>query len=810
MESLFLDLRYGLRMLNRRRMVVVVAVTSLVVGIALPAVVFSLLNAVLLRPLPVRDPGSLAVLLEARKDSIAHNFSYPDYLDYQSAQHTFEAMTAYSKYDVTVRHETGSQVVAAELVSGNYFDLLGVAARAGRTLSPADDRPGAPPAAVVSEALWRQFAGSNGAFSSRMIRVNERDVTVVGVIAPPFRGLEVGRDVRVWMALHALPILDPRDASTLRQRTTSWLTVIGRLRDGVTLRAGAGELSSVDAALASRSGRQPRALTLVSGRQGDSRLPATAGGPLKLLFAAALLVLIVACANVSSLLLVRASERTHEIAVRTALGAGRARLARLVLVEAMWLAVIGAAIAMVAASWLAGLAAPLISSYGEPVTLDLSLDWRTLLFIASVAATATLFAGLAPLAGVLRTSRATSLSDGGRVASAGPATSRAHRVLLVGQFALSLTLVVAAILLARTVHNLGNLPTGFDMDHVVLASVEPAAAQLDARRALAYFAAAVGALEQHPGVRYAAVARVVPLGFGGSRTSISIPGHEPGTDEDMEINFNSISPSYFDALGIPIREGRAFTADDRAGRPRVVIVNQTMARRYWPRRSAVGGRVVLDPRQPPLEVVGVVPDVKYRVLREPERSSFYLPLAQAGAPRGVFHVRTEGDPRLLLADVRRVLAALNPSVPVTALRTLRDQAALNMNDERVAMLIGLSLGVAALLLAAVGLYGSISYMVGQRRRELGVRIALGATAADIRRAVLVQGLRISATGAVLGIALAFVLARALQPRLFGVSASDPLTLALSVAMLTAAALAASWAPARRAAKMDPLRALRTE
>jgi predicted lysophospholipase L1 biosynthesis ABC-type transport system permease subunit len=235
-----------------------------------------------------------------------------------------------------------------------------------------------------------------------------------------------------------------------------------------------------------------------------------------------------------------------------------------------------------------------------------------------------------------------------------------------------------------------------------------------------------------------------------------------------------------------------------------------MARRYWPRRSAVGGRVVLDPRQPPLEVVGVVPDVKYRVLREPERPSFYLPLAQAGAPRGVFHVRTEGDPRLLLADVRRVLAALNPSVPVTALRTLRDQAALNMNDERVAMLIGLSLGVAALLLAAVGLYGSISYMVGQRRRELGVRIALGATAADIRRAVLVQGLRVSATGAVLGIALALVLARALQPRLFGVSASDPLTLALSVAMLTAAALAASWAPARRAAKVDPLRALRTE
>jgi predicted permease len=278
----------------------------------------------------------------------------------------------------------------------------------------------------------------------------------------------------------------------------------------------------------------------------------------------------------------------------------------------------------------------------------------------------------------------------------------------------------------------------------------------------------------------------------------------------MEINFNTVSPSYFETLGITVREGRVFDADDRAGRPSVVIVNETMAKRYWPGGSAVGRHVVFDPQAPPLQIVGVVADVKYRTLREAASPSFYLPLAQDAARRGVLHVRTEGDPRAILPDVRRLLADVDPAVPLTSIRTLRDQATLNMNDERVAMLIAVSLGASALLLAAVGLYGSISYMVGQRTRELGVRIALGATARDIRRTVLAQGLTISLVGAVLGIGLAILLARAIQQRLFGVLPGDPLTIAVSGFLLAAAALAASWAPARRATKVDPLQALRTE
>ena len=810
MNSLLLDLRYGLRMLGRRRMVTLVAVGSLVIGIALSAVVFSLLNAVLLRPLPVRDPDALAVLLESRKDGLSHNFSYPDFVDYQAAQGAFDGITAYSRSDVTVRHEAQSQVVAAETVAGNYFELLGVRAHIGRTLLPADDRAGAPAAAVVSETMWRQLAGGAAtSIAGRTIRINDRDFTVVGVIAAPFRGMEVGRDVRVWLPLHSVGILDPRDAAAIERRTLSWLTVIGRLRDGVTRETAIRDLATVEARVAPAAGRAaPLTLTLASGRQGDSILPQVTGAPLKLLFGAALLVLLVACANVSSLLLVRATERQREIAVRAALGAGRGRLARLVLVEAMWLAVSGALIATVAARWLAALAAPLISSFGEPVTLDVSLDWRTLGFAVSVAIGATLFAGLSPLLAVLRGSP--SLHESGRSASSGPATSRAHRALLVGQFALSLALVVVAVLLARTVHNLRTLPTGLDMEHVLLVSVDPAGAQMNGRRSAAYFEQALAALERHPGISRAAFGRVIPLGFGGFRSTISVAGYQPAPDEDMELNLNTISPSYFDALGVSLRAGRAFDSRDTAGRPPVMIVNETMARRYWPGTSAIGRRVIFDPNGPPLEVVGVAADVKYRALREAPQPTFYLPLAQDDARRGVLHVRADGDPRALLQDVRRVLAGVDPSVPITAIRTLRDQAALNMNDERVAMLIGLSLGASALLLAGVGLYGSISYMVGQRTRELGVRIALGASARDIRRVVLGQGLGISAAGAVLGIALALVFARALQQRLFGVSASDPLTMIVAAALLAAAALAASWAPARRAARVDPLQALRAE
>jgi predicted permease len=808
MDSIGQDIRYGWRMMRRRPVMTSVALASLVIGVSLSAVVFSLLNAVLLRPLPVADPDSLAVLLELRKDGTSHNFSYPDFLDYRAAQRTLTDLAAYSRADVTVRQPSGSQIVAAELVSGSYFPTLGVRLRFGRAIADADDRAGAAPVVVVSDALWRQIAGdAAGTFAPRTISINARDFSIVGVAARPFGGMEVGRDARIWAPLHLQPLLDPSGGRNfLPRRTTSWLTVIGRLRSGVRRDQAAADLTTAEQSIARAAGRpQAMTLTFAPGRQGDSMLPERTAEPLQLLLGAALLVLVIACANVANLLLARATERAREVAVRSALGAGRGRLARLVLIETLLLGAAGALASLFVARWMADFAVPFI---GDPVALDVGIDWRLVLFVAAAGLGATVLAGLAPMLSAFRTSPAGSLGEAGRSASAGPAGQRMRRALIVAQFALSLALVVVAALLARTVQNLRAIPTGFDMDHVALIGVDPEAAGLDAPRIRAYLDAAIDRAARVPGVRAAGFGRVIPLGFGGSRTTIGVPTYEPAPGEDMEINFNIVSPSYFDAMGIALVEGRAFDGRDVEDGQPSAVVNQTMAARYWPNRSATGQRIMIGKES--VQIVGVARDVKYRVLRETAGPSFYLPLGQERPTAGVIHVRTEGDPREALDAVRRSLGEVDASVPITTVRTLRDQATLNLNDERMAMTIGVILGGAALLLAAVGLYGSMAYAVGQRRRELGVRMALGATARDIRRLVLGQGIGLSVAGTLLGAALAVWLARSLESRLFGVRAADLPTLFMSAALLAAVAVFASWVPARRAARVDPISALRVD
>jgi predicted permease len=806
-DSIFQDLRYGVRMIRRHPIVTSVAAISLLVGISLAAVVFSLLNAVLLRPLPVVSPDRLTVMLSMRPDGVNHNFAYPDYADLRARQRALTDMAAYSREEITLRLDGGSQVVAAELVSGSYFSTLGVRMLYGRPLADADDRPGAVPAVVVSEAQWQQVAGG-APFSPRTIVVNSREFSIAGVVAAPFQGMEVGRDVRVWAPLHAHPTI--ADASDfLTRRTVSWLTVIGRLRPESTLKSAAADLNAAEASLAPNVGRKsPFQLTFVPGRQGDSLLPQLTAAPLTLLLGAALLVLLVACANVANLMLARATGRAREIAVRAALGAARFRLARLVLIETLLIGLGSSAVALIVARWLTDLAIPLMARFGQPIALDASLDWRVAVFVVGLGLASTVLAAVAPMIGVFRTSSAAALGDG-RVTADAPGGLRLRRTLVVAQFALSLALVCCATLLARTVYNLRTLSTGFDIDHVALLGVDPSAGQYQQPRLAAYVAEAQSRLAQVPGVRAVGFGRVIPLGFGGARTSIIVPGYKPGDGEDMEINFNEVTPSYLDAMGIPLRAGRVFDDRDVTGRPLVAIVNETMARRYW-NGQAIGRPLKFGPREPDVEIVGIAADVKYRMLREEARPSFYLPLAQGQIGTGVLHVRTHGDPRLLLDTLRSSLAGLDSAVPVTVARTLRAQADLNLNDERMAMLIALALGGAAVLLAAVGLYGSMSYVLGRRMRELGVRVALGATAGDIRRLVLGQGLMLSVLGTVAGAAFALAMARAIENRLFGVGPADAPTLMVSALLLWLVALLASWVPARRASRVDPVEALRLE
>ncbi|HEX5215307.1 MAG TPA: ADOP family duplicated permease [Vicinamibacterales bacterium] len=811
-DTIAQDLVFGWRMLRRRPLVTTIAVLSLVSGLSMAAVVFNLLNAIVLRPLPVENPDRLMVLLARRGANLNHNFSYPDFQDYRARQQTFVDLTAYSRADVTVRLDAGSEVLPAEFVAGSYFTTLGVGTRFGRGLTDADVTAGAPLAAVVSDRLWRRIAGDGAAFDGRAVTINDRPFTIVGVAAPGFGGMIVGRDVRVWVPLTHRELLEPGRAITT-DRFVSWLTLVGRLKPGVNENRAAADLDRIEAALGPAVQRtEQRTFVLAAGGQGDSMLPSIVASPLRLLLGAALLVLVVACANVASLLVSRTVERGREIAVRTALGASRLRIARMLMVETLLLSGVGAVFGMGVSVWAARLAVRLITQFGEPVAVNIGVDWGLFGFVAAAALATALLSALAPIVHVLRTPAAGGLGVGGRQVSAAPAAARLRSGLVVVQFALSLALVGSAALLVRTIVNLRAVPTGFDLDHVALVAIDPVAAHLGPDQAQQFLHDVESRLAAVPGVRAAAYGRIIPIGFGGSRGSIAVPGYLPAADEDMEINYNAVSPSYFDATGIARADGRIFSDADPLTGPIPAVVNETMARRYWPGGRAVGRLFQFDGADgPPMMVVGVVVNVKYRMIREPDAPSFYLPYRRVGRPRaGIMHVRVEGDPAALLPELRRVAMSVDPRVPVSDVRTLRDQVWRNLSTERMAMTIAVALGGAALLLAAVGLFGAMSNLVGQRRREIGVRLALGARPSEVARLVVGQGLRLSLLGSLLGLGLAFWLGRLLEARLYGVAAFDPFSLAASVAVLAGVAAVATWAPAGRAARTNPVDALRAE
>jgi predicted permease len=814
MSSFFQDIRISLRLLGRRPGVAIVAGLSMAAGISLTSIVFSLLDAAVLRPLPVADPDRLVVVLAQRETGVNHNFSYPDFVDYREGRRVFADLSGSGGATATVRTPAGAINVEGELVSGSYFSMLGVPVRAGRPLNDGDVAPGAPPVVVVSEFLWRDLAGPNAPFDGRTAIVNGQAFAIVGIAGRRFHGIQVGRDVRLWAPVSQQVILDPRGGESYwDRRTASWLTVIGRLNPDISVDEAAADLNRIESALGPAVNRQEkRTLILAPGQQGDSMLPQATAEPLQLLFGAALLVLLVAAANVANLLAARASDRRRELAVRTALGAGRGRLVRLLVTEALLIGAGSSAVALAATGLLAGVVAPLLPGLADPESLDVGVTWRVAGFVAAIGLVTTVVSSLFPIARIWRGTTGQMLADAGRSASAAPGSQRIRRVLVVAQFALSLALVVTAALLIRTLFNVRAIPTGLHVDRVALLEVDPEAAGYDAPRVRQYYAAALARLAATPGVRATGYGRVIPIGFGGSRVTLDIPGYVPGPDEDMEINYNVVSPGYFDTVGVALAAGRWPTDRDVLGLPVVAIINESMARRYWPSGAAIGRTFRFGgPDGPAFEVIGIARDVKYRTLREEAAPSFYYSIHQSQRPRaGALHVRTDGDPESLLASLRRTLADVDPAVPITVVRTLRDQRNRNAAEEELAMTIGAVLGAVALGLAAVGLFAAMSASVGRRTREIGVRMALGAHPSRIVSLVLRDSLRLVLVGAGLGLALAFWIGRFVQERLYGISPYDPASFAAAVLVLAGVALLAGWAPARRAALVDPIEALRSE
>jgi predicted permease len=800
------DLRFAVRQLMRQPLTTVVGLVSLTAGLGLNILMFTLADAALFRPLPLRDPSGLVLLLLQRETNLNHNLSYPEYRDLRDNAHALEGLVAYGAVEATMAGSAGAAPIDGEVVSGNFFSVLGVPLRAGRELGTADDRAGSAPAVVISEQLWRDRLGSAPP-QGQAITLSGVPYTVVGVASRAFSGMQVGRRASFWIAIAHTPLLVGED--NLERPTASWLTVVGRLRDGVPIAAARNELDAVLTRVRQGARRPLEPVVLQPGGRGDSQLAAQIASPLQLLMIAGALVLVVACLNVANLQLVRTDARRIELTVRAALGARRAQLVRLVMIDA----VVMAALAGTAGVWLAALvkepAASLIAFYGRPVSLNVPLDLRVVAAAMGFSALAAfIIGGLSAWKGLRGPSGLTADTR------AGSTPYRAtQRALVVAQMALAMALLMGGALLVRTLDRLRHTDLGFDPRGVVVASVSPEMGRLTRDKAMIYFDDAIRAASSLPGVRSAAVAHVMPLDFGGSRTSIEIAGYTPAKDEDMELNFVRVTPDYFKTLGIRLLQGRPFDERDRDGQPERIIVNETMARRFWPDGRVVGRFVRFGSQQPfNVEVVGVVPDAHHRMVREDPAPSFYVPLAQWPRVSGVLHVRfADTRPDLdaaRIGDVRRAIAAVNPGVPVLAVHTLADQVERNLADDRMTMTIGTTLGGVAVLLATAGLYATMAFLVGRRTREIGVRMALGAATADVRRLVLREGVLSALAGVAGGLALSIWVGRALQSRLYGVGAFDVVSLTAAAATLVAAALVASWLPARRASRVDPVVALR--
>lgn len=809
------DVRLAWRVLVRSPAYALIAVLVIALGMGANTVVYGVIHSVLLRPTAgVAAPDDLVVVHTSDFSGPRFSLSsYPDVESLREATDVFAGVAAYAPRAFSVSGAERSERVAGELVSSNYFDVLGVRPRAGRFFR-ADEAGavGTATSVVISSTLWETRFGGREDVIGAGLRVNGQLLTVVGVAPAAFRGSLNGFAMDIWLPLSSpAPVLgfDPA------RRGTRGLFVVARLRPGVQLAGVQERLDGVAAQLHAAYPeawtdvrRQPRVMTAVP--QAEARVPRMMRGPLLgffgLLAVVAGLVLLITCANVANLTLARAAGRQSELGVRLALGATRGRIASQLLSESVLLAGVGGAAGVVLAVWVTGALNSVHLPLPGPITFGIAVDPPVLVFAAAVTlATGVLF-GLAP---ALQAGRAPSpMMRGGR--RGGPARQRLRSALVVVQMAASVVLLIGGYLFLRTLLVAQRMDPGFTAENVVLAPFDLAAEGYAADDALLFYEEVLTRAAALPGVTAATLAERVPLGFEWSRLNVTPEGYTPRDGEDMEVPYNGVGADYFALMGIQLRRGRGFTEADREGAPPVVVVNETFAARFWPGEDALGRRVSLaGPAGPWAAVVGVVADGKYRSLSEASTPFLYYPYLQRPSLGMTLQLRTAGEPTAVVPSLRLMLREVAPRIPVPELTTLQQQVGLALLPQRIAATLLAAFGVLALAIAAVGLYGIVACTVLQRTREFGIRMALGAPASAVERMVVAQGLRISAIGVAVGVAAAFVLARAAE-RLLMVSPADPVAYVAVPLVLAGAAALASYLPARRATRANPVAALRSE
>jgi putative ABC transport system permease protein len=818
-ESVWHDVIFGARLLKRNPLFTATAVLSLGLGIGATTTMFSLVNALLLRDLQVADPSALVEIGRTTRFGRGTAFSYPAYERLRDENAVFAGVLALSKNTVIGRLADSPDSAAGRLVSGNFFEVLGVAPASGRLLVARDDRiddPAAAAIAVLSHRFWRRGFGAATDVLGQSIRVDSVVFTIVGVAPATFDDVVPGRSADFFIPMASEPLL--RHDSLLRSAPSNWLSIVGRLKPGVTGPAAQAGLEPVFGRfLADLTAdiRDPDAQRRIlaqrvfvqPARNGISDIRRDAAQPVLLLMGAVTLVLIIACANVVNLLLARGVARRREIALRLAIGASRGRVLRQLLTEASLLGTIGAIVGLTIAAFGAPAVLSLMSPGGVPLDLDVSPDRSILLFTVSIAVVSALLAGVLP---ALRTARADitpSFHGDARTLRVTRESSRWGHALIAAQVALSLVLVAGAALLVATLRNIHGFHPGFEAEGVVLFNVDPGKVGVPGDGLAAYYRDVLERVRTLPGVTSASLSKVTPISGGGIDLPITIEGRP--RERDVMVNVNRITEGFFGTMSIRRLLGRDFVPADAARAGTIAIVNEALTRKYFQDRNPIGGRLTLADGRP-MEIVGVVSNSKYLTLREPDVPTVYVYMADQEVGGATLSVRTSETPLALAAAITDRVRSAAANVPVSPPRTMTSQVERSLTGERLIARLLVAFAGLALVLASVGLYGVLGYSVTRRTAEIGLRLALGASRADVLRSVLRQSLAVVVAGLAIGAPATMLLSKPLAGLLYGVAPTDPRILTGAAVSLILVGLAAAAVPAARAARVDPLIALRHE
>ncbi len=812
MSGTLQDLRQALRLLCKNPGFTIAAVVCLALGIGANSATFSFANALLFRELPVKEPGRLVRIFADWASGMKYSaFSYPDYVDLRDNNDVFTGLIAEQINPFHLSTGDRNERIFGMVVSGNYFSELGVTTVLGRGFLPEDDKTrGTHPVAVISHGLWqRRFGASPNAIGSQ-IRLNNLAFTIIGIAPETFEGTFVGIRSELWVPMAMREELYPGSNFFSARGSHSIGTILGRLKPGVTIDQASGAAKAIMAHLATEYPNSNKGLSVGVYPMSQTALhPMVRGGFvafLALMFAVVGAILLLACANVAGLLLARSIARRKEISLRMALGAGRGRLIRQLLIESMLLSVVGGAAGLTLASGLIRLTQSFRPPGDLPVRIAATLDSRVVVFTLVASVITGIVFGLTPALAAARDDLVTALKEGAPMKIG--ATSRLRRILVAGQVALSFLLLVGAGLLVRSLQNAGNLDLGFNPDNQVVASLDLQLNQYDESKGRAFMQALRESAYNMPGVVAAGFSDGLPLSLNNQQWGALPEGYHPppNAPNNPSIDCRFVDEGYFQAIGIPILQGRGFVKTDDDKAPGVLVINQAFAQRFWPGQNPIGKRVRTVGRDH--QVVGLVKTGKYFSIGEDPKAFMYIPIRENYRGSIILHVRTSGDPAALMEPVRKEVARLDATLPVSELRPMTAALGFALLPARLGAGAVSAFAVLALFLASVGLYGLVAYFVSQGPRDIGIRMAIGASRADVLRFVLRQGMSTTVIGLAVGFVMALAATRLMTGLLYGVSAIDPVAYIAASFALAAVAISATLLPVRKAVRVDPVVALR--